>query len=238
MRRLLLASILLTAAGAAGAAGAFDARAHLQPRRDRYAVEWSGISLGEGTIALAADGMGCYRYTSTTAPIALVRWTYGSPREDSRFCLRDGDVVPEQFEYVNDKRSDDSFRLDFDWRTQQVNALKAGVLTVRELPGTAYDRFSIREAIRLWVLRHVAAEAPAEAEFVMVDDDRIKAFRFVIVGTERIDTAAGRIDALRVERIDKKRPHHYWLAPDRDYIPLRIEQFKNGKRELLMELVQ
>ena len=43
---------------------------------------------------------------------------------------------------------------------------------------------------------------------------------------------------LRVERIDKKRPHHYWLAPDRDYIPVRIEQFKSGKRELLMELAR
>lgn len=235
MRCLLLAAILLSAAGSAGA---FDARAHLQPRRDRYAIEWSGISLGEGTIALAADGMGCYRYTSTTAPIALVRWTYGSPREESHFCLSDGEVVPQLFEYVNDKRGDDSFRLDFDWRSKQVKALKAGVLTVRDLPGTAYDRFSIREAVRLWVLRHVDGSAPAEAEFVMVDDDRFKTFRFVIVGAERIDTAAGRIDALRVERIDKKRPHHYWLAPDRDYIPVRIEQFKSGKRELLMELAR
>lgn len=235
MKRLLLAMVL---SGATGAAAALDAGAHLQPRNDHYVIEWSGIALGEGTIALAADGVGCYRYTSTTTPIALVRWTYGSPREESRFCMRDGEVVPELFEYVNDKRGDDSFRLDFDWRTKQVKTLKAGVLTVRDLPGTVYDRFSIREAVRLWVLRHLDGAAPAEAEFVMVDDDRIKPFRFAIIGPESIDTAAGRIEALRVERIDKKRPHHYWLAPDRDYIPVRIEQFKSGKRELLMELAR
>lgn len=235
MKRLLAAIALLSAADTASA---LDAGAHLQPRSDRYVIEWSGISLGEGTIALATEGAGCYRYTSTTAPIALVRWTYGSPREESRFCLRDGEVVPELFEYVNDKRSDDSFRLDFDWRARQVKTLKAGVLTVRDLPGTVYDRFSIREAVRLWVLRHLDGAAPAEAEFVMVDDDRIKSFRFAIIGPESIQTSAGRIDALRVERIDKKRPHHYWLAPDRDYIPVRIEQFKSGKRELLMELAR
>ncbi|MEQ1440474.1 DUF3108 domain-containing protein [Fontimonas sp. SYSU GA230001] len=234
MTRVLWALLALVVAGPAAA---FDAAAHLQPRSDRYAVEWSGISLGEGTIALAGDGTGCYRYSSTTAPIALVRWTYGAPREESHFCLRDGEVMPERFEYVNDKRGGDSFRLDFDWRNAQVKTLKAGVLTVRRLPGPAYDRFSIREAVRLWVLRNRAGEAPDEAEFVMVDDDRFKAFRFAIVGLERIVTAAGPLDALRVERIDDKRPHHYWLAPERDYLPVRIEQFKGGKRELRMELL-
>jgi hypothetical protein len=206
----------------------------IAPRSDRYRIEWSGISLGEGTMTLAAESEGCFRYESTTRPVALVRWTYGAPRETSRFCVREGVVRPQSFEYVNDKRAKDNFRLDFDWSAQQVRTLRGGEMRLREVPDPAYDRFVIREVLRLWVVRHVRGEAPAEAEFVMVDDDRIKAYRFAIGEREIVDTPRGRIEALRVNRIDERRPHYYWLDPARDYRPVRIEQLKDGKVELRM----
>lgn len=237
MIRMAVVAMVLLAMAPAWAA--VDAAEHLKPRRDRYQVEWSGISLGEGTISLAVEPDGCYRYTSTTDPIALVRWTYGSPREVSMFCLRDGQVVAEHFEYINEKREDESFRLDFDWGDDEVKALKGGVMTVRKLPEPAYDRFVIREAVRLWVIRHAAGEAPAQAEFTMVDDDRMKTYRFEIGGTENVQTPAGTFEALRVNRIDDpKRPFHYWLAPSRDYLPVKLEHLKKGKVELRMTLLK
>ncbi len=221
------------------AAEAVDLTPHLQPRSDRYAVEWTGISLGEGTISLTPDGQGCYRYSSTTRPIALVRWTYGSPREESFFCVNEGRVVPLHFEYVNERRESDGFRLDFDWRLNEVKALKNGVMTVRDLPENAFDRFVIREAVRLWVIRHVAGAAPAQAEFTLVDDDRMKAYRFAIAGAETVQTPAGSFETLRVDRTDDpRRPFHYWLAPSRDYVPVKLEHVKKGKVELRMTLLR
>ncbi len=214
-----------------------DTTSDIEPRSDRYRIEWSGISLGEGTMTLTADGVGCYRYESTTRPVALVRWTYGSPRETSRFCVRDGVIRPQSFEYLNDKRAKDNFRLDFDWSTTQVKTLRGGELSVRDIPDPAYDRFVIREVLRLWVVRHARGEAPATAEFAMVDDDRIKSYRFAIGAREIVDTPVGRVEALRVDRIDDRRPHHYWLDPLRDYRPVKIEQLKDGKVELRMLLV-
>ncbi|MES0874487.1 DUF3108 domain-containing protein [Sinimarinibacterium thermocellulolyticum] len=240
MKRSGLALVTLLAAGLwSTQAVAFDARAHLQPRTDRYTVQWGGISLGEGTIALIEEGEGCYRFESTTDPIAIVRWTYGAPRERSRFCVRDGRILPQTFEYVNDKRHKDAFRLDFDWNKGEVRTLRRGEISVRELPEDgAYDRFVIREVVRLWVLRHAAGEAEAEASFTMVDDDRIKTYRFAIGERETIDTPSGRIEALRVDRIDERRPHRYWLDPQRGYLPVRIEQMKDGKAELRMLRVE
>lgn len=237
MIRAAALAVLLVAAQVAAAA--IDVKAHLAPRSDRYEVEWGGISLGEGTIALAHDSDGCWRYTSSTDPIALVRWTYGAPREVSRFCLRDGEVVARHFQYINEKREAESFLLDFDWNKNEVKALKGGVMTVRELPGRAYDRFVIREAVRLWVIRHAAGEAPAQAEFTMVDDDRMKTYRFEIDGRETVKTPAGTFETVRVNRIDDpKRPFHYWLAPSRDYVPVKLEHLKKGKVELRMTLLR
>ncbi len=218
---------------------AADADVLLTEHSHQYEIEWNGIALGEGTISLAREADGCYQYTSTTDPIALVRWTYGSPREQSRFCIEDGQLFAQQFEYSIKKRSKEGFRLDFDWAAKQVRTLKGGVMTQRDVPQPAYDRFLIREAVRLWVIRHQAGEAPAEAEFTMVDDDRIKTYRFAVIGPETIDTPTGKIDTVRVDRTDSaKRPSHYWMAPSLDYVPVKIEQLRKDKVELRMVLVR
>jgi hypothetical protein len=230
-----LVAIGLLLASACGSAAAFDAAEQLRPRADHYEVQWSGIALGKGTISLVEESDGCYRFDSTTDPIAIVRWTYGSPREQSRFCLSEGRIVPQTFEYVNDKRDKDNFRLDFDWTKGEVRMLKRGEMSVRELPeGGAYDRFVIREVVRLWVLRHAAGDAEAQASFTMVDDDRIKTYHFAIGETETVDTPSGKVEALRVDRIDDRRPHRYWLDPQRGYLPVKIEQLKDGDVELRM----
>lgn len=221
------------------AAQAADGVTQLAERSNKYEIEWNGIGLGVGTISLARETDGCYLFTSTTDPIALVRWTYGSPREQSRFCIREGQLLPQQFEYSIEKRSKEGFRMDFDWATKQVRTLKGGVVTDRDVPQPAYDRFLIREAVRLWVIQQQAGNAPAEAEFTMVDDDRIKAYRFAVIGAETIDTPTGKIDTIRVDRTDSaKRPSHYWLAPSLDYVPVKIEQLKKDKVELRMLLVK
>jgi hypothetical protein len=216
-------------------------------RSDRYDVQWGSISLGVGTIRLQPMGDNCYAYESTTDPVTLVRWTYGAPSESSQFCIVDGEVRPQRFAYQNDKRKKDNFSLEFDWKTRTVRRLSGGTLSQRELPALAYDRFVIREAVRLWVMRlpDVAAKPGAgsttrpEAEFTMVDDDRIKTYRFAVTGREQIETAAGRFDTLRVERVDDPRKsYRYWLAPARGYVPVKIEHLKDGKVELRMNLLK
>lgn len=234
MKRFSLALVLL-----AFCASIADAAPPMKQRSHQYQIEWNGIALGKGTISLTPVDDRCYDYVSTTDPIALVRWTYGSPREQSRFCVIDGQIVAQQFEYSIEKRSKDGFRLDFDWPNKRVRTLKGGVLSEREVPQPSYDRFVIREAVRLWVIRQQAGEAPAEAEFTMVDDDRIKAYRFAVIGPETIETPAGRIETIRVDRTDSaKRPSHYWMAPSMDYALVKIEQLKNGKVELRMNLIK
>jgi hypothetical protein len=237
LRRLVAALLLLSGAQSAIAAQV-DPMQHLNARSDRYDVTWSGIPLGEGVISLKPQADGCFLYESSTDPIALVRWTYGAPRETSQFCLQDGRIVSQQFSYDNDKREKDSFRLDFDWDQQRVRTLRAGEMTLRDLPEQAYDRFVIREAVRMWVIRNAAGEAPDQAEFVLVNEDRIRSYKFAVIGPETVSTPAGTFETIRVDRVDSEtRPFHYWFAPSRDYIPVKLEHLKKDKVELRMTLI-
>jgi Protein of unknown function (DUF3108) len=230
MKRALVVATLL-AAGAATAA-----EPALPELNMRYAVAWRGMGLGNAIITLKQQGAaGCYRYESLTEPSALVRMFYGKPREVSDFCVRKGRIVPQRFEFKSPK-DEESFTLEFDTAAGKV---RGGPKETRDLPANAQDRFGIQQAVRLWVLEHLKSEPGAEiAEFAMVDDHRIRHYKFAITGRETVDVPAGRFeDAVLVQRVDdKKKSIKFWLAPSRDYMPVKVEQVKQGSVELRMVL--
>jgi hypothetical protein len=239
------------ASNAAATAAASNAAAHAESsepvalgadfwaaRADRYSVEWGSVTLGEGTISLKPTGNDCFDYHSETDPIAIVRWTYGSPNEFSTFCVRDGQVYPTHFQYSNDRRSDDNFTLDFDAKTQRVKMIQGGDVVEIRVPDPVYDRFSIQEAVRLWAARN-AGRIGLERDFAFLDEKKLKNYRFRIQGHESVKTPAGTFDTLLVERVDNpKKSYRYWLAPSRDYIPVKIEHINKGKTELRMALLK
>ena len=201
-----------------------------------FDVDWNGITLGDASVTLtAADGKGCYRYESVTRPVGPVRWLYGSPHELSLFCVRDGIIRPTHYEYRIDKRSQDSFTLDFDWAARKVTTVKDGKTTVRDLPEIAYDRFGLQQAIRLWLRQQPDSAKGAEAEFVSVDDKDINHYCFAIRGHEKVETPVGTIDAIRVDRVDSPtRSTHSWVAPSRDWHVIKVESINRGDVELRM----
>ncbi len=207
----------------------------LKAARLSFDVDWNGIPLGDANINLIPEGQGCYRYESKTNPIGAVRWLYGSPYEVSEFCVKDGVIRPSHYQYSIDKRPKDGFTLDFDWAARKVKTVKNGQTTMRDLPEVAYDRFGMQQAIRLWVMSLSDTTKRSEAEFVSVDDRDINHYRFAVLGHEKVETAAGTIDAIRIDRIDSKtRSTHSWVAPSRDFQVIKVESVNRGNVELKM----
>lgn len=225
----------LVAAAMVASGTALAAEPQLPELHLKYAVTWRGMGLGSATITLKRHGEpDCYRYESLSDPSGLVRMFYGKPHEISDFCVGGGKVVPRRFEFRGPK--DDSFTLEFDTAAGKV---RGGAKGVRDLPPDAQDRFAIQQAVRLWVLEHLDSEPGAvTAEFTMVDDRRIKRYRFAIAGRERVEVPAGRFDdVVLVQRVDDpKKTTKFWLAPARDYMPVKVEQVKQGTVELRMVL--
>jgi hypothetical protein len=202
-----------------------------------YGVTWRGMGLGSAVITLAPHGAAdCYRYETVSEPAGLVRMFVGKPRETSEFCVRGGKVVPQRFAFVNPKDKDESFTLEF---VHTAGKVRGGPKGVRDLPNNAQDRFGLQQAVRLWVLENLKSEPGAQTvEFAMVDDRRIKEYRFAITGRETVTVPAGRFEeAVLVQRIDDpKKTIKFWLAPARDYMPVKVEQVKGGTVELRMVL--
>ena len=225
--RLVLAGVLLALAGSAAAA-----EPKLPELRLRYAAHWNGITLGDITVTLAPSSgqPDCYRYESHADPVGMVRMFYGKPRERSEFCVAGGKVVPKRFEY---ERGNDSFALDFDAAAGKVRDDKG---REREVPPNAQDRFGLQQAVRLWVVANQKKGPGASVEFALVDDERVRVYRFAITGRERIELPAGAFDTVKVERVDNpNRISRYWIAPEVDWMPVKVESGKNGQIQLRME---
>ena len=232
-RRPGRALAVLAAALLAGAAQAAEPK--LPELNLAYAAEWNGIRLGTIAVTLKpGDGADCYHYESTSNPVGMVKMFYGKPRETSEFCVAGGKVVPKRFAYV---RGHDSFTLAFDLAQGKVRDDKG---RERDIPPNAQDRFGLQQAVRLWVLANQARPNPdASVEFAMVDDRRIRVYRFAITGRERLELPAGAFDAVKIERVDNpNRISRYWIAPDVGWMPVKVESGKNGQVQLRMELRQ
>lgn len=227
--RAILASLLLALAGAAPAA-----EPKLPDLRLRYAAHWNGIALGEIAVTLRpADQPDCYRYESQADPVGVVRMFYGKPREVSEFCVAGGKVVPRRFTY---ERGRDSFTLEFDAARGMV---RDGQGREREIPPNAQDRFGLQQAVRLWAVQNERKGNAASVEFALVDDDNVRPYRFAITGRERVALPAGEFETVKVERVDNpNRISRYWIAPEVDWMPVKVESGKNGQIQLRMELRQ
>lgn len=223
--RAALGAVLALACAAAAAAEPVLPELQL-----RYAASWGGTNLGQIVITLKpAEAPDCYRYESVSDPVGIVRWFYGKPREISEFCIAGGKVVPKRFEFV----ARDGFTLEFDTAAGKVRDARG---RVRDIPAGAQDRFGLQQAVRLWAMANASAKE-ASAEFPMVDDERVRIYRFAITAREAIEIPAGKFDTLRIERVDnKRRVSRYWIAPERGWMPVKVESGKDGKVQLRMEL--
>lgn len=197
----------------------------------RYAAHWNGIRLGEIHVSLKPAGdADCYRYESQSDPVGMVRMFYGKPREISEFCVAGGKIVPRRFVY---ERSKEGFTLDFDLARGKV---RDGAGNEREIPANAQDRFGLQQAVRLWAVEN-ADKTDASVEFALVDDERVRSYKFAVTGRERLELPAGAFETVKVERIDNPdRISRYWIAPEVQWMPVKVESGKNGKIQLRMEL--
>lgn len=225
LRKLLLAAAIVTACSVRAAA-AVDAP--LPVLNLVYSVNYGGIGAGEADVSLKPDAKaGCYIYETKTRPVGFIKMLFGSPNQISRFCVEGGVVRSQRFESVLQKDDEQSYVLDFDYAKRQVTDENGAV---REIPAEAVDSFALQQAVRLWVAKHAADSSPPIAEFTMVDRKNLTHYQLKLAGRETIKTPAGDFDTIRLERIDNPdKVGRFWLAAERDWMPVKI-QTKSGNK--------
>lgn len=227
---LLSAALLLLASGGSSAA-------EIKPSDARYVLSRGMVGLGEAHFRLTPQGApGCWRYEYKAEPSMLARMFIGIVSERSDFCIVNGAVLSQQFVFKRADKSADDFTLDFNWKDRVV---RSSVGEMRALENGMVDRLAMQIAVQNWVVQRGGVAGPEEIAVSKVEDDRVKTYRFRIMGRETIKTPAGSFDTVRVERVgDPKKSTRFWLAPSRDWLAVKVEQTKGGSEQLKMLLAR
>ncbi|MGQ0619434.1 MAG: DUF3108 domain-containing protein [Panacagrimonas sp.] len=209
--------------------------ADLAPSNATYALSRGMLGLGDARFRLAPEAAtGCWRYEYQAKPSGLARLFIGEISERSDFCIVDGQIRSKRFEFRRADKSSEDFTLDFDWDARVVRSSRG---ELRELKDGMIDRLAMQIAIQRWVIDRKGEPGQEEFSITKVEDDRTRTYRFRITGRETIQVPAGRIETVRVERSDDTRKStRFWLAPDRAYAAIRVEQSKDGDEQIKMQL--
>jgi hypothetical protein len=208
----------------------------LTPNESVYELHMGPLTLGEARFMLVAgDQPNCYRYQYSAMPQGMAKMFVGVIREVTEFCLTEKGVRSEHYEFHRADRAEKDWALEFDW---EKGVMRGGEPLEQPMPPGTVDRLAIQQAVRLWVLDHIKDDKPPpEVEFTMGDRTRVVTYRFALGRKEKVNVPAGKFDTIIVQRVDDpKKTLRFWLAPEREYTPVKVVQDQEGQPELRMLL--
>jgi len=222
MGLLMMAACVISAQAAPG-------NRALSPFVAQYKLSKGFVPLGQARFALQATAPRCFRYryrAEATGVVGLFRHDVIS--ETSDFCVLDGRFrsLSDRFVHTGDGK-DDNFALRFDWQNMTVVDSHGHK---RKLPAHAMDR----QTMQIW-LRYKLVQAgrnlPSKPfPVTIVDDDHIATYQVRLEGRTQVKTGAGTFHTVILERVDAKHKRvRFWLAPKLAYLPVKVEESKQGQ---------
>jgi hypothetical protein len=201
-----------------------------------YEVIHKGRAVGSSEFSVSYDdAKDLYTFRSRTVVKGMMLKLV-SPNavvERSDFVVRGGEIRPLEFWYEDGSRKgEDNVHAIFDWDagTVVIAAERRSELALQ--PGVL-DRGSMQVA----VMRDMASGA-APGPYVLADEDALKTYEYVLESEERTPTPLGELGTLRYrqQRQGSSRSTALWVAPQLQYLPVRIEQIRDGQSDTVFVL--
>ena len=219
MRRALLFAFALLALPTVHAAD-------LQPFSASYTADWKQLPMsGQASRSLESTGNGVWKL-SFKASMMIASLT-----EESTLTLDKDTLLPRSYHFERGglgkaKKAD----LDFDWTAKMVTGTDRGDAVKIPLNRGMVDKSTYQLA-----LQHDVAAGKKTMSYQVVDDGEVETYDFRVLATEKVDTKAGKIDAIKVERVrdptQSKRTTVMWFAKDWDYLLVRLQQVETDGKE-------
>jgi hypothetical protein len=203
-----------------------------------YRVEYKGKDAGTAELAVRQlpDG-DIYEFKSTITAKGLLKLARPKPAVERSLFRVDADGVrPLEFWFEDGSRSgEDNVHVVFDWDRGVATVSGADARREMAVPKGALDRGSLQVAR----MRDLAATGTLRS-YTLADDDSVAEYEYTDNGTATLTTTAGS-HATRVmaqQRPGSSRTTWVWFAPALQFLPVRIEQRRDGEVQTALELVE
>jgi len=227
LRWLILACVLSLAAARVAAAD------ELRPFEATYDWIWRGMTVAETTVKLEKTD-GTWAYTSRSSPRGIGKLAPQRPKTRSELKVTDEGVRP--LTYQGDDGTDSTKRtinVTYNWDTHQISGIYEDTAVSLPLTPDVQDDSSVQIAMMVALLQGRTPE-----RFSVLDKNSVREYQYRKVGEETLKTAIGEVPTVifASQRANSPRVNRYWLAPDRGYIPMRVQQKRGDDVEWTMEI--
>jgi hypothetical protein len=208
---------LVALSGVAQAAPGFDP----EPFEAHFELEVRGFTVGETVwrVRRVDDG---FVYETRTKAIGLAAvFGAGQVVERSEWKRVGDDVKPASYLYERSGRPEKTTAIAFDWSDGIVESTRRGQTSRMSVPGDTLDKLGY-----MLVLREDLKAGKRSVRYHIANGkNRMKVYELKVVAEERLNTALGDLGVIRIvrERKGDDRETTIWVAPELDFMPVRIE---------------
>jgi hypothetical protein len=231
-QRPLSALLLACALAVSAAVSAADAD-ELRPYQATYKGIWQGMTVAFSELKLEHSG-DSWTYSSRSTPRGIGRLASGvfPPRQVSVVRVGAEGVQPQSYQSSGGERAR-ATDLTYDWQTHRVTGTYEGAPVDLPLTHEVQDDASVQLALMVELL---AGRTPSR--FLMIDRSVTREYQFARDGEATLHTPLGAVPTVvyRAQKANSPRITRFWCAPDRGYIPLKVEQTKGDDVQWTMEI--
>lgn len=219
MRRALLFACALLALPLAQAAD-------LQPFSASYTADWKQLPMsGSAERSLSKNDNGSWTLNFKASMLVA------SLTEESTLKLDKDALLPQSYHFERGGLGKaKKVNLDFDWTTKMVTGTDRGDPVKVPLNTGMLDKSTYQLALQ----RDVAA-GKKSMSYQVVEGEDTDTYDFRVIGQEKVQTKAGSVDAIKVERVrdptQNKRITEMWFAKDWGYILVALRQVETDGKE-------
>jgi Protein of unknown function (DUF3108) len=222
----LFAALLLwnTAAAAAD---------ELKPYKATYNGIWHGMTVAVSTLQLEQTG-DTWTFSSRSEPRGIGKLASGvfPPLQVSVVRVTDQGVLPVSFKSSGGDASK-SIELKYDWQAHKVTGTYEGTKVDLPLTPQVQDDGSVQLGLMVELL---AGRTPASVQ--LIDKNSVREYEFTRGDEATIKTTLGDVRTVVFKSQKKYSPRitSFWCAPDRGYIPVRVQQKKDDDVQWTLEI--
>jgi hypothetical protein len=222
----LIAAVLVgnTASAAAG---------ELEPYKATYNGIWRGMTVAASTLQLEQTG-DTWTFSSRSEPRGVGKLASGvfPPLQVSVVRVTDQGVMPVSFKSSGGDAAK-SIELAYDWQGHRVTGTYEGTKVDLPLTPQVQDDGSVQLGLMVELL---AGRSPSTVQ--LIDKNSVREYEFTRDGEATIKTAMGDVHTVVFKSQKKYSPRitRFWCAPDRGFIPMRVQQKRDDDVQWTLEI--
>lgn len=226
-RVLLLLTLALAAVTSAARAG------ELKPYRATYAGIWHGMTVAVSTLKLEQTG-DTWTFTSRSEPRGIGKVASGvfPPVQVSVVRVTEQGVLPQSFKSSGGDAAK-SIELHYDWQNHKVTGTYEKTKVDLPLTPQVQDDGSVQLDLMVELL---AGRTPRTVQ--LIDKNAVREYEFTRGAEATISTPMGEVRTVIFKSQKKYSPRitSFWCAPERGYIPMKVQQKKGEDVQWTLEI--